>query len=98
MIGAQDTVQPIDGVDVHIDGSGVGTLVMVHGWPDTYRLWDEQVAFLQARHRCVRFTLPGFSATAMSAPHFSESGVVSGTTIAVVVCPRVAAFPPLTKV
>jgi cis-3-alkyl-4-acyloxetan-2-one decarboxylase len=60
MIGAQDTVQTIDGVDVHIEGNGADTLVMVHGWPDTYRLWDAQVAFLQARHRCVRFTLPGF--------------------------------------
>jgi pimeloyl-ACP methyl ester carboxylesterase len=33
---------------------------MIHGWPDTYRLWDEQVAFLKDRYRCVRFTLPGF--------------------------------------
>src|SRR5262245_43475461 len=31
---------------------------MVHGWPDTYRLWDAQVEFLKARFRCVRFTLP----------------------------------------
>ena len=33
---------------------------MVHGWPDTHRLWDAQVAFLRDRYRCVRFTLPGF--------------------------------------
>ena len=33
---------------------------MIHGWPDTYRLWDGQVAFLRDRYRCVRFTLPGF--------------------------------------
>ena len=33
---------------------------MIHGWPDTYRLWDAQVAFFKDRYRCVRFTLPGF--------------------------------------
>jgi pimeloyl-ACP methyl ester carboxylesterase len=50
----------IDGVEIHIDGGGAETIVMVHGWPDTYRLWDAQVAFLKSRYRCVRFTLPGF--------------------------------------
>ena len=33
---------------------------MIHGWPDSYRLWDGQVAVLKERYRCVRFTLPGF--------------------------------------
>lgn len=33
---------------------------MVHGWPDTYRLWDGQVPALADRYRCERFTLPGF--------------------------------------
>jgi len=47
-------------VDVHIDGNGTETIVMVHGWPDTYRLWDAQVQVLKDRFRCVRFTLPGF--------------------------------------
>src|SRR3954463_2825189 len=36
---------------------------MVHGWPDTYRLWDAQVAALSDRYRCVRITLPGFDAS-----------------------------------
>jgi pimeloyl-ACP methyl ester carboxylesterase len=51
----------IDGVDVHVEGQGDETIIMVHGWPDTYRLWDAQVASLKARYRCVRFTLPGAS-------------------------------------
>jgi pimeloyl-ACP methyl ester carboxylesterase len=38
------------------------TVVMVHGWPDTLRLWDGTVAALADRYRCVRFTLPGFEA------------------------------------
>ena len=47
-------------VDVHVEGDGPDTIVMVHGWPDTHRLWDGTVAALKDRYRCVRFTLPGF--------------------------------------
>jgi pimeloyl-ACP methyl ester carboxylesterase len=50
----------IDGIEIHIEGTGAETIVMVHGWPDTHRLWDDQVAALKDRYRCVRFTLPGF--------------------------------------
>ena len=52
--------QQIDGVDVFVEGGGNETILMVHGWPDTYRLWDDQVEFLKRNYRCVRFTLPGF--------------------------------------
>jgi pimeloyl-ACP methyl ester carboxylesterase len=54
-----DTPQ-VDGIALHIDGSGDHTVLMLHGWPDTYRLWDGQVQALAPTHRCVRFTLPGF--------------------------------------
>jgi len=50
----------IEGVDVHVEGDGASAIVMIHGWPDTYRLWDAQVAAFADRYRCVRFTLPGF--------------------------------------
>jgi pimeloyl-ACP methyl ester carboxylesterase len=54
----------VDGIDVYIDGpeedEHAETIVMIHGWPDTHRLWDHQVAELKHRYRCVRFTLPGF--------------------------------------
>jgi cis-3-alkyl-4-acyloxetan-2-one decarboxylase len=58
----------ISDIDVYIDGpvdSGLveETIVMIHGWPDTYRLWDDQVAALATTYRCVRFTLPGFDVT-----------------------------------
>ena len=49
----------VNGIDVVVEGSGP-PVVMVHGWPDTLRLWDGQVAALRERYRCVRFTLPGF--------------------------------------
>src|SRR5450755_2033778 len=63
MAGCGNTMGPmyeIDGVDVHVDGSGSPSIVMLHGWPDTYRLWDAQVAAFGSRFTCVRFTLPGF--------------------------------------
>jgi pimeloyl-ACP methyl ester carboxylesterase len=47
--------------DIHVEGEGE-TIVMIHGWPDTYRLWDATVDALKGRYRCVRFTLPGFVA------------------------------------
>lgn len=50
----------IDDVVVHAEGEGPETLLFVHGWPDTWRLWDAQVAALKHRWRCLRFTLPGF--------------------------------------
>ena len=53
----------IDGIDVYVEGDGPETIVMIHGWPDTYRLWDSQVSALKSRYRCVRFTLPGFDHT-----------------------------------
>lgn len=50
----------IDGVEVFVEGEGSDAIVMLHGWPDTHRLWDDQVEFLKKEHRCIRFTLPGF--------------------------------------
>lgn len=50
----------VDGIEVLVEGQGPRTLVMIHGWPDTHRLWDAQVAHLKHSCRCVRFTLPGF--------------------------------------
>lgn len=56
----------IAGRPVWVDGpenaSPRRTLVMVHGWPDSARLWDRSVAALASRYRCVRFTLPGYDA------------------------------------
>jgi pimeloyl-ACP methyl ester carboxylesterase len=50
-----------------IEGAGARTIVMVHGWPDTLRVWDGQVEALKDRFRCVRFTLPGFDSKLRSA-------------------------------
>ncbi len=54
------TLQTISGVDVLIEGTGPHTVLMVHGWPDSLRLWDSTASALQSQYRCVRFTLPRF--------------------------------------
>lgn len=50
----------VQGIDIHFEGDHPHTVVMLHGWPDTYRLWDTSVAQLKHDYCCVRFTLPGF--------------------------------------
>jgi pimeloyl-ACP methyl ester carboxylesterase len=45
---------------LRIEGSGPSTIVMIHGWPDTLRVWDSTAKGLKDRYRCVRFNLPGF--------------------------------------
>ena len=52
----------VAGTEVQVAGEGPDSIVMVHGWPDTFRLWDAQVNYLKAKYRCIRFTLPGFEA------------------------------------
>jgi pimeloyl-ACP methyl ester carboxylesterase len=47
-------------IEVRVDGEAAEAVVMIHGWPDTLRLWDSTVEALKPRWRCVRFTLPGF--------------------------------------
>ena len=62
MSSESQKVVSVAGVDVYIEGQGTETILMVHGWPDTYRLWDSPVQSLKDRYRCVRFTLPGYDA------------------------------------
>jgi pimeloyl-ACP methyl ester carboxylesterase len=50
----------IDGIDVFVEDEGNETIAMIHGWPDTYRLWDAQVAFFKERYRCVSLHAAGF--------------------------------------
>lgn len=50
----------VDGITVHVEGRGPQTLLMLHGWPDDWRLWDGTVAALKDHWRCARCTLPGF--------------------------------------
>lgn len=58
----------VEGIEVHIEGTGERTLLMLHGWPDTLALWRPTVAALSDRYRCVRLTLPGFGTGQAGAP------------------------------
>lgn len=42
-------------------GEEKGTVVFCHGWPDSEKVWDQQVHFLVGKgYRCIRFCLPNF--------------------------------------
>ena len=43
--------------DRGVDGGA--TIVLVHGWKQSHRLWDETVAALSQRHRVVAYDLRG---------------------------------------
>ncbi len=58
----------VDGIDIRFDGDSAHTVVMVHGWPDSQRLWDATVDTLKDQFCCVRFTLPGFNVDAPARP------------------------------
>ena len=50
-----------DGVRLRLcdRGEGAHTFVLVHGWKQSHRLWDQVVARLAPRHRVVAFDLRG---------------------------------------
>jgi pimeloyl-ACP methyl ester carboxylesterase len=50
----------VNGLKVFIEGEGNQTIVMIHGWPDTQKIWRNQIEFFKNEYRCVSFTLPGF--------------------------------------
>jgi len=77
----------VAGVDVFIEGTGSETLLLIHGWPDSYRLWDSTVVALYSQYRCARFTLPGFNISLP--PHASSLEELTDTIrqIADAVCP-----------
>lgn len=54
----------VDGIEILFEGDHPHTVVMVHGWPDSHRLWDGTVHALKEHYCCVRFTLPGFDLAA----------------------------------
>ena len=40
----------VNDTEVHLSGRGQHTIVMLHGWPDSYRLWDGMVEALSLIH------------------------------------------------
>ncbi len=77
----------IDDVEVLVDGEGEPAVLMIHGWPDTLRLWDAQVEVLKAHHRCVRFTLPGFDLARPGRAYALDEVIATITRVAEQACP-----------
>ena len=90
----ESVVVTVDGIAVHIDGEGQHTLVFLHGWPDTFRLWDATVVALQARYRCVRFTLPGFDLDLPARP----TSLIAMTALLARIVDKVSPGQPVTLV
>ncbi len=79
--------QCIADVEVFIEGEGPEAIVMVHGWPDSHRLWDDTVARLKSQHRCIRFTLPGFDVARPSRAHSLDEVVATLKAVIELSCP-----------
>jgi pimeloyl-ACP methyl ester carboxylesterase len=70
-----ETREVVDGIEILSQGEGDETIVMIHGWPDTHRLWDAQVQGLKGNYCCVRFTLPGYDVALPPRPFSVEQMV-----------------------
>lgn len=77
----RDTLD-VDGTPILVEGPDdprAPVVLMLHGWPDTLRLWDRQAAALRDRVRCVRYTQPGFDpAGPRVAPGFDALATLAG--------------------
>ncbi len=52
------------------------TIVFIQGWPDDASVWDEHVARLSPRYRCVRTTLPNFDGRRTARWGYSNDEIV----------------------
>lgn len=69
-------IQDLAGLSVHIEGQGDQTLLMIHGWPDTHRVWAHQIDCFKSRYQCVAPTLPGFDSAPGAARAYSVDAVI----------------------
>jgi pimeloyl-ACP methyl ester carboxylesterase len=62
-----------------IEGEAEGqTLFFIQGWPDDHTLWDDQVARLRDRYRCVRVDLPNSGNAEYRRWGYSHEEIVEG--------------------
>ena len=61
------TIETSDGIALHVEVDGpddAAAVLLVHGWPDTHRVWDPQVQpLLDAGYRVIRHDQRGFGAS-----------------------------------
>jgi cis-3-alkyl-4-acyloxetan-2-one decarboxylase len=77
----------VDGIEVRDEGEGAEAVLMIHGWPDTLRLWDATVEALKPHWRCLRFTLPGFDLSLPGRAHSLDEVVATVHRIVTTCCP-----------
>jgi len=46
---------------VECTGEAKDTLLFIHGWPDSGKLWAPQVEALKKNYRCLVLTLPNYA-------------------------------------
>lgn len=62
-----------------IEGTSKGdTLFFIQGWPDDHTLWNEQVATLRDRYRCVRVDLPNYAGVEYRRWGYDHDEIVEG--------------------
>lgn len=66
-------VPSADGVSIHykVTGSGLPTLIFVHGWSGDQNQWDDQVAHFSRRHQVVTLDLGGHGKSGLNRKHWT---------------------------
>lgn len=60
-----------------VSGNASGeTILFLQGWPDDASLWDEAVAALGARYRCVRVNMPNYDGAVSARSGFHTEEIV----------------------
>jgi pimeloyl-ACP methyl ester carboxylesterase len=79
-----------------VSGNATGeTILFVQGWPDDASLWDETVALLAPRYRCVRTNMPNYDGTVTAPRGYHTEEMVSAIADLI---ERVATNGPITLV
>ncbi|RFU41740.1 alpha/beta hydrolase [Actinomadura logoneensis] len=72
--GFQDGVVPVEGGTLHYVKGGSGpVLVLLHGWPETWREWRKVMPELAKTHTVVAFDLPGLGASSVPSGGFDTA-------------------------
>jgi pimeloyl-ACP methyl ester carboxylesterase len=71
------------------------TILFVQGWPDDASLWDETIAVVGAKYRCVRTNMPNYDGTVSARWGYHTEEMVSAV---VDLIERVATKGPITLV
>ena len=73
--GAQDSFAEVNGARLYYEVEGTGhPLVLIHGWPLSARMWDDQVRVLADHYRVVRYDRRGFGRSPANPWNESSAG------------------------